>query len=199
MLSLSGLMGTSCTKDAEKGDPVFALPPETQTGANTFGCIVNNQVFYPRDGQGSLFVGGSKGLTFWGDHTLGQNLYNEIKINNAKDGKPCSNMIIHLQGLDQIGVGVYIWKITNFQNNIDGMMHNYVYAKIYDAATDNWKYYGSYENSGKVTITRFDLPNRICSGNFNGKLRLYNGTAEIEIINGRFDLKWDTLNTTSFP
>lgn len=30
----------------------FDLPPETTTGANTFGCKVNGKVFVPRDGKG---------------------------------------------------------------------------------------------------------------------------------------------------
>ena len=56
----------SCSKpDATKQDPVLQLPPETQTGANTFGCIINNQVFYPRDGSGNLGGGsGARGLIF---------------------------------------------------------------------------------------------------------------------------------------
>ncbi len=28
------------------------LPPETTTGANTFGCKVNGKVFVPKDGRG---------------------------------------------------------------------------------------------------------------------------------------------------
>ena len=66
MLSLSGLMGTSCTKDSEKGDPVFVLPPETQVGANTFGVTINGKVYVPRDPNGGGINPSSKGDTFWG-------------------------------------------------------------------------------------------------------------------------------------
>ena len=31
------------------------------------------------------------------------------------------------------------------------------------------------------------------SGNFSGKLRLYNGTEEIDILNGKFDINKETL------
>ena len=191
---------SSCNSNDDKtittADP---LPAATQTGANTFGCIINGQVFYPRDGQSSLLFGGTKGLKFWGDHTLNQNLYNEIEVKNAKDGLPASDMIIHLQGLHQSGAGNYSLKATNFQNSIDGLMQNYIYAKIYTTASGNWRYYGSYENSGAVTITRYDFLNRICSGTFTGKLRIINGTEEVEIQNGRFDLNWSTLSLKSFP
>ena len=189
------LVGCSKEEPSPPQDPLAKLPPETQTGANTFGCIINEQVFYPRDGESSLFNPGSKGMIFWGDHTIGQNLYNEIEIKNAQDGKPCLRMIIHLHGLFQNKVGDYVWKSSNFQNSIDGLMQNYVFAKNFDALANAWKFYGSYENSGKVTITRYG---NVISGNFSGKLRLLNGNEEIEIKNGRFDINSSTLPATKF-
>jgi hypothetical protein len=108
-------------------------------------------------------------------------------------------MLIHLQGLDQIRIGEYVWHESNFQSSIDGLMQNYVYAKIYNPSVNSWQYYGSYENSGKVTITKYANNNTIVSGNFSGKLRLYNGTEEIDILNGRFDVNKSTLSNTLFP
>ena len=35
-----------------KDDPEDQLPPITQTGANTFGCIINGKVLIPKDGIG---------------------------------------------------------------------------------------------------------------------------------------------------
>jgi hypothetical protein len=40
------LLGSSCRKN-KPNNPLEELPPETQTGANTFGCLVNGQVFKP--------------------------------------------------------------------------------------------------------------------------------------------------------
>jgi hypothetical protein len=190
-LTILSLVG--CSKDdPTPEDPLAKLPPETQTGANTFGCIINNQVFYPRDGTSTLFNSGGRGLKIWGDPS-GYQEFNELEIRNLQDAKPANSMIIHLQGLHQKGVGEYDWKESNFYNSIDGLMQNYVYAKIYDASVNGWRYYGSYENSGKVTITKYANNNTIISGNFSGKLRLYNGTEEIEILNGRFDINKATL------
>jgi uncharacterized lipoprotein YmbA len=42
---LATLLLSSCSKDNPK-DPVFALPPETQTGANTFGVVNRQQKVY---------------------------------------------------------------------------------------------------------------------------------------------------------
>ena len=182
------LLLISCSKDdSTPEDPFAKLPPETQTGATTFGCIINNQVFYPRDGTGSLFSPAGRGLKFWADPTdpTGNGNYREIEIRNLQDAKPANTMIIHLQSLPLIGVGEYVWKETNFQSSIDGLIQNYVYAKIYDAEVNGWRFYGSYENSGKVTITRYGS---IIAGTFSGKLRLRNSTQEIDILNGRFDI-----------
>src|SRR5690554_904281 len=39
----------SCDKDDDKpADPVDQLPPATQTGANTAGCLVNGEPFTPK-------------------------------------------------------------------------------------------------------------------------------------------------------
>ena len=192
----------ACSKDnPATEDPLAKLPPETQIGANTFGCIINGQVFYPRDGTSSIFNPAAKGCKFWGDPSVPNAMgnYNELEIRNLQDGKPANSMIIHLQGLDTIKTGEYIWQNSNFQSSIDGLMQNYVFAKIYDTSVNGWRYYGSYENSGKITVTRYDFLNRIVSGTFNGKLRLMNSSAELEISNGRFDIKWSTLDLTPFP
>jgi len=40
------LLSSSCKKN-KPTNPVDQLPPETQTGANTFGCLINGEVFKP--------------------------------------------------------------------------------------------------------------------------------------------------------
>ena len=39
----------SCNKDDDRGpvDPIDLLPPATQTGANTFGCLLDGKAFLP--------------------------------------------------------------------------------------------------------------------------------------------------------
>jgi len=192
ILTLAALLFISCSKSDSAKDPLAKLPAETQTGENTFGCIINGQVFYPRDGTSTLLNPGGRGLKFWGAPG-GTREYNEIEIRNLQDAKPANSMMIHLHNLNHIGVGEYVWQESNFQSSIDGLMQNYVYAKIYNAAVNGWQYYGSYEKSGKVIITKYANDNTIVAGNFSGKLRLYNGTDEIDILNGRFDINKATL------
>jgi len=44
------LLSSSCKKN-KPTNPVDQLPPETQTGANTFGCLINGEVFKPGGGH----------------------------------------------------------------------------------------------------------------------------------------------------
>ena len=51
------LITFSCSKEDDCDNPVDCLPPATQTGANTAGCLVNGQVFLPAGqslGSGSI-------------------------------------------------------------------------------------------------------------------------------------------------
>ncbi len=44
--------------NCENNDPQDQLPPITQTGANTFGAIVDGNVFVPKDKTGWTSPGG---------------------------------------------------------------------------------------------------------------------------------------------
>ena len=50
-LLLAALLGLSQCKKTE-ADPVDQLPPATQTGANTLGCLVNGQAWTPAGNSG---------------------------------------------------------------------------------------------------------------------------------------------------
>jgi hypothetical protein len=58
-----------CDKDDDKPqNPVSQLPPETQVGANTFGCLINGEPFVVSNTSnqtaiyqdGGLLIGGQK-------------------------------------------------------------------------------------------------------------------------------------------
>ena len=46
LLIVIGLTLSCCNNDDDNGGDT--LPPETQTGANTVGCLVNGEVFLPK-------------------------------------------------------------------------------------------------------------------------------------------------------
>lgn len=122
-----------------------------------------------------------------------------MKVANLIDGKPLNYMYFHLQDLPTKGIGEYIWKESNFNNGVDGLMQNYLYVRAYDYNTNTWKWYTSYENSGKTTITIYGNGQPVVAGTFSGKLRTADGKETIEITEGRFDINTATIDTHSFP
>lgn len=186
-----------CSRDNDtETDNTSQLPAETQTGANTFGCLVNGKLFYPRDGSFST-AGSANAVTWWGSSSSTYQ-YDELDVNNFKDGKPINNFWMHLHDIPTKGTGEYIWMDSNFKHGIDGLMQNYVYVKAFDYNTSTWKWYTSYENSGKTIITKYG-GQPIVSGTFSGKLRSADGKETIEIIDGRFDINTATIGNQNFP
>lgn len=191
---LSFVTLSACNKDDNTTkNQTFSLPPETQTGANTFGVTINGKVYIPRDPTGFSVGPTAKGMIFWGTSS---NLWNEIEV---KDGASAVgfNMIIHIQNLNLLGVSQYVLKQSNFHDNIDSIADNHIYFKIWDSNISNYAYYGSIENLGEINITRFS--NGIISGNFKGKFVRYDNPNDfITITDGRFDIGPNLYNTV-FP
>ena len=52
-LPLALLLGQCQKKEAAPARPEDLLPPATQTGANTFGCLLNGQPWTPRGSNGT--------------------------------------------------------------------------------------------------------------------------------------------------
>jgi len=88
VLLITSLCFTQCKKNAT--NPVDELPPATQTGANTFGCLINGQPFTPGGSALSgpdlagiyqyLIPGTPAGYTFAIDGTDKRNSCNVIRV-----------------------------------------------------------------------------------------------------------------------
>ena len=187
----------SCSKDSVKQDPIAQLPPETQTGANTFGVTINGKVYIPRDPTGVNVGPSGKGLMYKISSTLP---YSEVYVS---DGASASGfqMIIHFKSLLPQAIGIYNFQNSNFQDGIDSDLVNHIFFKIWDASISNYAYYGSVENQGETNVKKFDgSPTWILSGTFQGKFVRYDNPNEfITISDGRFDLNLNTLPYTNFP
>jgi hypothetical protein len=187
----------SCTKDTSSGYNA-QLPPETQVGANTFGVTIKGKVYVPRDPTGGNGVNpSSKGMIFWASPD--SITWDELEV---KDGASAVgfNIYLHIQNLKAIGVNTYALHQSNFHNQVDSTPFTHIYFKIWDSNISNYAYYGSIESLGEINITRYDLPNRIVSGNFKGKFVRYDNPNDfITITDGRFDLNWYTVQSTPFP
>ncbi|MFZ5977575.1 MAG: hypothetical protein ACOYU6_07945 [Bacteroidota bacterium] len=184
----------SCKKSVNQ---LSLLPPITDTGANTFGCLVNNIASLPKNGNPTWSTPfGKEGVSvIFGSDWI------EFYVGNYQDGKPINSMMIHLQNVQQLKSGDYNWKQTTYENAVTGFpvyYENHIYCRAFDYNKNIWIYYGSYDSSGKITITNYDALKHIISGTFYGKLCEKNGTDTISITNGRFDINWTTIRYKKF-
>jgi hypothetical protein len=189
-----------CTSDSKPED---GLPKETQTGANTFGCLIDGKLYKPRCEEPSV-VFPQWGMTMWGGIPNVTD-YSEIEVRDLKSEK-YFEMLIHIDELHLNSVGEFIIDESNGENSVDGLNHTYLHCIVYDKKTNNYKKYISYENSGSIIITMYrpgsnvPLTGAIISGSFSGKLRNINDSSEeIEITKGRFDVNSLTCSYKEFP
>lgn len=160
------LNSSSCRKDEEE-----TLPPETQTGANTFGCLVNGNVW--RNNGVAPFPGSNLntnvGINYF---TLG------ILNTNNKD----INQTMSFTVFASIKLGKY------------NLNSEQLHAKFANEMTNCFYQTDSIE-TGILEITNFDTLHYIISGRFNFKaVKLSSSTGScdsiVNITEGRFDIKY---------
>ncbi|MFY0484110.1 hypothetical protein ACI6PS_16045 [Flavobacterium sp. PLA-1-15] len=163
----------ACDKDDDKKstNPIDQLPPATQTGAQTFGCLIDGKTFVPPK------FGNNAPNAFYqfvnGAYTLG--------ISASISGGPQMKSI-NIGGLDMplIQETTYLLK-EELTNNYFGE-YNIGGGITFSGASTT-------ENPGTLTITHFDPVNFIISGTFEFTVLDDNGT-EIKITDGRFDMQY---------
>ena len=180
---------SSCKKDEDKQPD---LPPETITGANTAGFIVDGKtVVLPKNGYSSVPGGGVlSGLSI----RTGPNFssydsseYFTLKITNHKDKKVYSARIrIHEYPYEP---KEYYFGKHNGEYGADGP--NYPQMEVIisgDGIETEW--YSSNSDSGSITFTRVDNVSRIYSGTFKATLYgRFDSNKIMQISQGRFDIK----------
>jgi AraC-like DNA-binding protein len=74
-----------CIHCSDNETPQDQLPPITQTDANTFGAVINGEIFIPKDKTGYTPPGGGtpKGLEVY--YKNNNNFINEHRINLSKN------------------------------------------------------------------------------------------------------------------
>ncbi|MBN8788474.1 MAG: hypothetical protein J0I84_15400 [Terrimonas sp.] len=157
------LSASRCKKDR------FELPPETTTGANTFGCKVNGKVFVPRSGNGrpGLFCQ----YVYLGEGEGGGWFLNIPAV----DWKASPNEIVSI-ATDSLLIE-------------EGVTYEFKNQKGYPQAFyfKSEKYLKRDTASGKLHITKQDRNNRILSGTF--EFVGTNNTGEsVNVTEGRFDI-----------
>ena len=100
--------------------------------------------------------------------------------------------------LENSGAGNYIVNESNCQDNVDSPITTNIFYRVYDYSENIYKYYCSFENSGLITITKFE--NGIVSGTFScTAINRDDANDFIEITQGRFDINRATISGTEFP
>ncbi|RZJ63743.1 MAG: hypothetical protein EOO47_28045 [Flavobacterium sp.] len=154
----------SCSKDDDKG--VESLPPATQTGARTFGCLVDGNAFIDTGAINCFYqyVDGGYYFAVGGEN----NSENPIGVNIATYNKTISQGETLPLTLRQDG---YAWGGAFFEltstNGESGFTNN--------------------EYTGEVTITKLDYESNIVSGTFWLDVKHPETGARIKITDGRFD------------
>ncbi len=182
-LLLVALTFLNCTStDA----PQDQLPPITQTGANTFGCIINGKVLMPKDSRGSLGgVNPRNGIT--AEYDSNNNFI--IDAGNFRDNNG-DRIYIYIYNLTSIGT--YSFGLSTGQSS---PTFEPTYSHSWSIISQTSKFISN-ANSGIVKITQFDTSNKIVSGTFNN-LTLVNiddSNDIIQITDGRFDINLNTVN-----
>lgn len=185
-----------CNKDDDK-KPADILPLATQIGANTAGCIINGKVLVPKNGFSSLTAMPIYGLRYYiGPQFQAPdfNDYFSIGIYDLQN-KTGQDYWIYVY-LDQVtnGVGEYNLGQSNQEYYSQGPNNPQIIVRE-EFNGLSWKTYSSTENSGTITITKFDYENKIYSGTFNAVLQnADNPLDKIYVTNGQFDINTLTLN-----
>lgn len=152
--------------------PEEQLPPITQTGTNTFGCLINGQPYLPEGNNGT-----SNYAVLYDPGYNGGSL--DIRT-YQKTGQ--SDKFISLGG-------DYIHSVGNYSLPL-GSNRQLHYTDISQPALcGNFNYESSLSyRKGTLTITRLDLQAGIISGTFECTLAKP-GCDTIRITQGRFDKK----------
>ncbi len=197
LIFITTMLLIACSDDSNPGD---GLPPETQIGANTFGCLIDGKLLVPRSGNNNI-VNPLWGAILWGG-IPNSSYYRELEVKDYKSPKSAS-LLLHMDEIDSHGIGEYIIDESNGMNSVDGLDHTYLHCIVFDDNTNSYQQYVSYENSGILKITSIVIGSssgNIVSGTFNCRVRnIQNPDDEIEITNGRFDVNSLTLMQTYFP
>ena len=160
----------SCNKDDDPKptNPIDQLPPATQTGANTFGCLLDGEVFKPDNLPNSTncfyqYVNGG--------------YYFNVRA-SKKDKNNVSETIALKTENKQIEQGITYDLLEAESNETFG---GYFYGSLLNYTNLNY--------SGKLTITKLDKINFIVSGTFWFDVKDNLGVVH-QIREGRFDMEY---------
>ena len=166
----------SCKKQNTKpADQLSLLPAATQTGADTFGCLVNGQAFTPKGSVSSgpavqcyySYISGGFNFTVSGSNDGGNNFIKDVTLRTDSLAVSQGETIT----LRAPSAGNATASYTVFQ----GLGET-------EYSTNN-------PVTGALTITKLDQANRIVSGTFYFNAADAAGDT-VKVADGRFDMRY---------
>ena len=156
--------------DDSPQNPADSLPPPTQTGEGTFGCLIDGEPFFPGSGNDRPFA-------FYqfvrGAFTLG--------ISASRNNGGGENFI-------SVGIGALDIEVLQERTySLNTFESENFYGQYLLGGGIVLQTYTTEENPGTLTITNFT--DEIISGTFEFMVLDKDGS-EIRITDGRFDLKY---------
>ncbi len=174
-LYLCLLLLTQCSKCKDgpaPADQTSLLPPATQTGANTFGCLINGQAYTP---EGRIGLGANFNISY--DPTF-QGGY--LSVSTYRVLEQSHKLRLSLVCVPVAASGTYS---LNLNGGMGGA--TYIDSRLSSPCDEVFRSSVSYR-TGTLTITRLDVQARIISGTFDMKF-VRAGCDTIRITQGRFD------------
>jgi hypothetical protein len=167
------LMAASCKKEVEEID---LLPPATQSGKNTFGCLVDGKAFLPKKKLNPLPAQGFKlevvhnegwFCQIFGLRDVSEGLF-EVRLHTdsllLEEGKTYS--------------------LASGKGEVTGIYNRYTFSSSDDLYNTD-----GIAHTGQLHVTRFDRDARIISGTFWYDAVNSEGVV-VKIRDGRFDFKY---------
>jgi hypothetical protein len=175
-LYLSLMLLTQCSKCKRDDpapqppkDPLSTLPPETQSGNGTFGCLINGQAMSVKT---AFLVSGDWScpacLTVAGQSSATQ---------------PDYVMSLILAGSLQ---SHQVFPLVRYSPPVNFSVNQFAARPIFKQCF----YSGDYIQSGQVELVKFDGVARIAAGRFAYTLYEPGGCDTLRVTNGRFDVKF---------
>jgi hypothetical protein len=169
LVTLSLLSTTSCNNDDDQPqNPIDLLPPATQTGANTFGALLDGEPFIPRGGTNPLDC----------QYQLINGEY-YFQLQGNREDKNFNLISLSLSTIQkEIEQGQTYLLTEEAEGNVSG---RYGFNGDF--------FFTSQQYSGELTITHLDMTNQTVSGSFFFDIIDQNGDLR-QIREGRFDMQF---------
>ena len=158
------LLAAGCKDDDPELAPIDQLPPATQNGAYTFGCLVNGEARVPDNTNdiGAIYQGGVL------------QMYGEFDIVNGEQG---------------IAINIYSSIQNGRKYDLTGSPMEDVIFDWGEGDDIRCRYQPENTLSGTLTITHFDNEEYIVSGTFEFTTAT-EGCDTIRVTDGRFDIPY---------